>query len=69
MINILKKLRLEQGYTQRCVAQALGMSQPNYSKLEHGKRVLDDHAIRALAKLYGVTTDTILYGGEYDTKK
>lgn len=56
----LRVLRLQHNYKQDYVADALGMSQPEYSKLENGQRKLDAVILRELCKLYDVTSDIIL---------
>ena len=57
----LKELRKEQGYSQRQVADYLGIDQSNYSKIEHGKRRLNRLSqVIKLCELYDCTQDYIL---------
>ncbi len=56
----LKVLRLQNNFKQEYVADALGMSQPEYSKLESGQRKLDGYNIRNLCNLYDISSDILL---------
>ena len=64
----LKELRTTQGYTQKQVADYLGIDQSNYSKMEHGKRKLTKLSmLQKLCTLYQCTQEHILYGTEEHT--
>ncbi|MBX7052885.1 MAG: helix-turn-helix domain-containing protein [Flavobacteriales bacterium] len=56
----LRLLRLQHNYKQEYVADALGMSQPEYSKMESGHRKMDAVIVRELSKLYDVPIEVIL---------
>lgn len=56
----IRKLRIDKGYTQRFVAEYLKIDRSNYSKYELGKLELSPNMIIALAKLYNVSSDSIL---------
>lgn len=56
----LRVLRLQHNFKQEYVADTLGMSQPEYSKLESGSRKLDAPCIRDLCNLYDVSSDILL---------
>ncbi|MFM7310415.1 MAG: helix-turn-helix domain-containing protein [Flavobacteriales bacterium] len=56
----IKALRLQNNYKQEYVADILGLSQPEYSKLENGFRKVDMTTLRELCKLYDVEMDQLL---------
>lgn len=56
----IKALRLQNNYKQEYVADILGISQPEYSKLENGFRKVDMTTLRELCKLYDVEMDHLL---------
>ena len=56
----LKKLRIENGYTQEQIAFILHTRQEQYSKYESGKRELPVKHLIALCCLYRVSADYIL---------
>ena len=58
----LKKYRTDNGFTQGQVAEFLHIDRTTYTKYEHG-RVPEIDMIYSLAKLYGVTVDTLIGGG------
>ncbi|HFL2516068.1 TPA: helix-turn-helix transcriptional regulator [Clostridioides difficile] len=72
--NKLKRLRLENKYSQNQVAKRLGYT-TGYSiyRKEKGKRSWSVNDIRELSKLYSITTDELLADeavrGENDAKK
>ena len=49
MMNRLKQLRLEKGYTQIKMQMLTGIDQSDYSKLENGKRYYTFEQCRRLA--------------------
>ena len=56
----IKDLREDNEYTQKEIADFLGIRQNSYSQIESGKNNLQiDHLIK-LAKLYKTSTDYIL---------
>lgn len=61
MINmILKKLRLNNNYTQEEVAYKIGVSRQAVAKWENGTTTPDIYNCIALAKLYGVSLDSLV---------
>lgn len=72
--NRLKQARKNAGFTQKQVAEKLGMVQPSYIKYEDGRIELDYHKMIYLCKLYKVSSDYILgledeYGNKLDYKE
>lgn len=60
-INILKKLRIENNYTQEYLAKYLGYrSKSGYSMLENRKVKLTIEHVKLLAQLYKVNTQIFL---------
>ncbi|MGN0813603.1 MAG: helix-turn-helix domain-containing protein [Candidatus Coproplasma sp.] len=60
--EFLADLRREKGYTQKQVADMLGISNRTLSAWEQGRAYPDVLTLPALAKIYGVTADEILNG-------
>lgn len=56
----LKELRKEIKYTQRDVANHLGITQPAYANYENGSRQADYDTLNKLADLFNVSVDYIL---------
>lgn len=56
----IKNLRLIKDFKQEYVANFLGMSQPEYSRLESGARTARAQELQKLAQLYGIRVDQIL---------
>ena len=57
----LKELRVENGYTQQEVADAIMCATSTYAHYEKDERWMDQDTLIKLSKLFGVTTDHILY--------
>lgn len=57
----LQALRKEHGYSQEQLADELGVSRQAVSKWERGEASPDTDNLIALAKLYGVTVDEVLF--------
>lgn len=57
----LQKLRKEHGYSQEQLADELGVSRQAISKWERGEASPDTENLIALARLYGVTVDDVLF--------
>lgn len=58
--RIIKKIREDKGLMQKEVSSYLGIGNSNYNKLENGRRDLSIDELQKLAKLFNMTTDTIL---------
>lgn len=56
----IKVLRIQNNYKQEYVADVLGISQPEYSKIESGSRRIDTKTLSELCKLYDVKVDELL---------
>lgn len=64
-MKTLKELRVRYGYTQQYVADKIGMSLNNYSKIESNIDSLNKTSIATLVKLanlYKVSKDEIFLG-------
>lgn len=61
----LKELRLERGFTQQKVAEALGLRQQSYARYEYGTGEPSLHTLVDIARLYNVTTDYLLGLSDY----
>lgn len=62
LANRLQKLRKEHGYTQDTLADALGVSRQAVSKWECTEASPDTDNLIAIARLYGITLDELVYG-------
>ena len=62
----IRNLRLDKGYTQKQIAEMLGISQNTYSQYEIGVLNYPVDVIIKLADFYGTTTDYLL--GRTDNK-
>lgn len=58
--NILRELRLSNGFTQRQISDILNIDRSTYSYYETHKTQPDISVIKRLAAMYDVTTDYIL---------
>ena len=56
----IRNLRIDNGYTQKEVAQQLGVSQNTYSQYEVGVLNYPVDALMILADFYGVSVDYLL---------
>lgn len=56
----IKKLRVERGLTQKEVAEAIGISQGNYSGLEGGKFEPSLSTLKALSDFYNEFIDSLI---------
>jgi transcriptional regulator with XRE-family HTH domain len=57
--NNIKSIRLHRNYTQKYVAQALGMSHANYGKMENGVIGISQERMEKIAAILGVTLEQI----------
>ena len=65
----IKEHRLIKGYSQDDIAKYLNVSRTVYTQIENGKRKVTSDEVIALAKLYGVTTDSLLLDVPVGTEK
>lgn len=56
----IRALREDRDLKQREVAQAVNVSQRNYSYYENGKRMIPPYVLCALADFYNVSVDYLL---------
>lgn len=56
----LKELRIEKKFSQKDVAQSLGIDRTTYTKYETGKSEPDFETIKKLADFFGVSIDSLL---------
>ena len=62
----IRSLRIDKGYTQKQIAEQLGVSQNTYSQYEIGVLNYPIEALEKLADFYGVSVDYLL--GRTNTK-
>lgn len=55
----LKGARVENGYTQKQIADKLGVSREQYIKWENGKVIPRNMVIYALSYIYKIDSDTL----------
>lgn len=63
----LKELRIENGFTQRFVAEYLNVKQNTYSQYETETNQIPLNCLCRLAQLYDTSVDYILYLTDDDT--
>ena len=56
----LKKLRQQEKYTQKEIANFLNITQPAYQQFESGKKKINIETMQKLADFYNVSTDYLL---------
>ena len=56
----IRSLRIDNGYTQKQIAEQLGVSQNTYSQYEIGVLNYPNEALEKLADFYGVSVDYLL---------
>lgn len=57
--HIIKKLRIDNGYTQQDVAEKLGVDKSTYAHYEAARRTPDIRKLRLLAELYGLQDELL----------
>ena len=62
----IKELRIEREWSQEQMAERLGVSRQAITKWETGAGAPDIENLMAIAQLFGVTTDSLLFGEGYD---
>lgn len=65
--NRLKEERDYRGYSQKEIAEYLGISRPTVSLIENGERKVDSLELQKLAELYNTSVDNLL--GDHQNKK
>lgn len=64
--NRLKSLRVEHDLSQRQLANEMGVSNATISRIEMGERRPDTKTLITYSEYFGVSTDWILFGKEYE---
>lgn len=59
----IRQLRIENGYTQKALAQKLGVDWSLLSHIEAGKRGCSVDLLVQLSDLFGVILDLLILGG------
>lgn len=57
-IRFLRQLRQ---YSQRCMADRLGMTQGNYARIEAGTVSISDDTLRNIAEILGYSTEVLIH--------
>ncbi|MBQ5901483.1 MAG: helix-turn-helix transcriptional regulator [Clostridia bacterium] len=60
----IKELRIKKGYTQAELGMMLDISPSAIGMYEQGRREPDSHIIMELSRIFGVSADYLLSGGE-----
>lgn len=68
MVTKLKKLRQDRGFSQKEVAEKLGMSPSMLAMMEGGYRRGSDETKVKLAKFYGESVDSLFFEEFYHLK-
>lgn len=58
----IKNLREKRNWTQLYLAEKIGMNNSVLSRIEAGKRPVEDHEIKLFADVFEVSTDFLLFG-------
>jgi transcriptional regulator with XRE-family HTH domain len=64
--NRLRTLRMEHEISQEKLAEELDIARTTVSHLENGNREPSLYVLMAYAEYFGVSTDWILFGKEYE---
>ncbi|PPA85911.1 XRE family transcriptional regulator [Brevibacillus laterosporus] len=67
--TVLKRKRLEKGYTVEAMAQLLGIPAGYYSQIENGQRGLSVERGMQIAKILGVEVEEIFLTSRYAIRK
>ena len=62
----LRTLRMEHEISQRQLAEELKVSNSTVSRAEKGESLPDTYTLMVYAEHFGVSTDWILFGKEYE---
>ena len=60
IVQNLRKIRTEKGYSQMDIAELLNTTQQQYSKYENGQNEIPVHHVITLCKFYSVSADWLL---------
>jgi len=62
----IRALRLERGYSQDCLAQALGVTRPVVTKIEGGKKAINSIELAKICELFDCTFEELTREPEDD---
>ena len=60
IVQNLRKVRTEKGFSQLKIAEILGTTQQQYCKYENGQNEIPVHHVITLCKFYGISSDWVL---------
>ena len=60
VIQNIRKIRMERGYSQLDIAEILNTTQQQYSKYENGQNEIPVRHVITLCKFYGISSDWLL---------
>lgn len=60
VVQNLRKIRVEKGFSQVNIAEVLGTTQQQYCKYENGQNELPLRHVITLCKFYGISSDWLL---------
>jgi len=60
VIQNLRKIRIDRGYSQLDIAEILNTTQQQYSKYENGQNEIPVRHVITLCKFYGISSDWLL---------
>lgn len=63
-MSVIKRLRLEKGWSQKRLAEEAGLSQSFIHSVETGEKSPTIRSIRKIAKALGVPVEKIIHAGE-----
>nr|PZN17650.1 MAG: XRE family transcriptional regulator [Chloroflexota bacterium] len=63
-VSVIKRLRLEKGWSQKRLAEEAGLSQSFIHSVETGEKSPTIRSIRKIAKALGVPVEKIIHEGE-----
>ena len=66
MANLIREIRLRKGLTQRQLAEALGISQPQLSRVENDHVRQDIARLQRIAEVLGVELSELVLGLGHD---
>ena len=68
LFKIIKKLRLQNDFSQKFMAGILKMSRPTYMQIEKGERELTISEAQKLASVFSISFEDLLNGGKNKIK-
>lgn len=68
IFETIKKLRLDNNFSQEYMADSLGLSRPTYREIEKGERELTISEAQKLASIFGMSLNDLLNGDKKEIK-